>query len=463
MTEIPFAIQEGATGVPQNSRETLVNMYAEQPPSGRSKLVRRQRPGLAVAKADTGQKRAIERHRGITYAVIGATLYSFDGTTLKFIGSLATDDSTKGDNSAGGRCSMIFNDNDEILISDGQSLWKSDGSTVSRLALPSGVTAGHLTYLGGYGILSDVGTGKFYITGLNDFTSVSALDFATAEQSPDNLVRVYADRELYLAGSETTEIWQFTGNSDFPFQLIGNATMKRGCSAALSYAAEDNTVFFLGDDLCVYRVEGYRPSRISTHAVEERIRGYPAASVSGAWAFTYTVRGHKFYVLTFPDAGTEVFDMATGLWHRADSYGFPHWRVVGSLNGPSTYVLGPGGIDTLSDGLSTDEGGIMVRKAISAPGYADGNRITMYDFWLDAEVGRAPANTDANVMLRIALDGETFGNERVRSLGAIGEYDRRAIWRQLGTGRRPTIEVSMSDATPFNIMGTGATFDVAAD
>ncbi len=46
MMEHPFSFQEGDAGVAQNSQETLVNMYAEIETSGKSKLVRRQRPGL---------------------------------------------------------------------------------------------------------------------------------------------------------------------------------------------------------------------------------------------------------------------------------------------------------------------------------------------------------------------------------------------------------------------------------
>ena len=70
--EIPFALQEGDSGVTQNSRETLINMYVEVGTSGRSQVVRRQRPGLHRIYDVTGEKRCIERHKDRHYMVIGS-------------------------------------------------------------------------------------------------------------------------------------------------------------------------------------------------------------------------------------------------------------------------------------------------------------------------------------------------------------------------------------------------------
>ncbi len=451
--EIPFALQMGDTGASQNSRETLVNMYVELAPSGIKQIIRRQRPGLQSVTANVGEKRCIERHKGNHYIVSGPTLYRYNGITLTSIGTLA---------SSTGRCTMIFNDNDQIMVSDGTVAYWYNGTILQTVSLPDGVTCGNLAYLSGYGIFNQPGTGKFYITGVNDFSAVDPLDFATAESSPDYLVRVFVDHnELWLAGINSTEVWQLTGGADFPFTAFGNAQLERGCGAAMSYAAEDNTVFFLGDDGIVYRADGYRPVRVSNTAVEEALLTATAGGKLAADALIYTWRGSKFYVLTIPGEMTLVHNISAGLWARAKTYNLPWWRVMGSAGHQSDYYLTPSGVCRLA-AVNKDEGGILARGGISSPGYADGRRISVPEFFLDAEVGRAATGITPQVMLRVALDGETFGNEKWRTLGAIGKYLHRAMWRNLGQGRKPTLEIMVTDDFEFTVTTARAAVSVAS-
>lgn len=454
VVEVPFAVQEGATGATQNSRETLINMYAEIGPSGRSRLIRRQRPGLVRVLANTLEKRCIEKHKSTHYAVIGSGFYSFNGTSLTSLGDL---------NSANGRCTMIFNDNDEIMISDGTTAYAYIGGELRTLTLPTDVTCGYLSFLAGYGIFNNPGTGQFYITGLNDFSTVDALDFATAESSSDNLVTTFIVRDqLWLPGETTIEVWPHTGAVDFPFAPATNAKMSRGTKAALSFAAEDNTAIWLGDDGIVYRDAGYQPQRISTEAIEEAIADCTPGGQAAAYATVFTVKGRKFYVLTIPGELTVMYNFASQLWNRAQSFGSPSWNMIGSAGRYSDYYMTETGICTLQAGINTDEGGIMRRGGISAPGQADNKRITTHEVLFDAEVGRAAINEAAEIMFRIARNGEVFGPERKRSLGPTGDYNRRAVFRNCGQGRRPVLEFFVTDDVELTINGITANLTVDA-
>lgn len=448
LLDLPFALQEGAAGATQNSQERLVNMYAEvvQRPNGESTIIRRQRPGLVSRLALLGEKRCIERHKTNHYIIAGATLYRFNGSELTTIGNIGTNT---------GRCSMIFNDNDQIMISDGTTLYWVAGTTLNQVSVPAtDFTPGHLAYVAGYGIVVNQGTGQFFITAANDFSAIDALDFATAESSPDPLVTVFVDHnEIWLAGTRTTEVWQVTGGTDFPMTPLSNAQLERGCGAEWSYAAEDNTVFFLGDDFIVYRADGYRPARVSTHSIEDQIRELSTADKAAASAMIITWRGHKFYVLTFDDALTLALDIGTGLWWQAESFGYDYWRVMGSAGHKSDYYLTPAGICTLGE-VNKDEGGIMRRGGVSAPGNAQGKRITIHAFHLDCEVGRAAMGVEPNVMMRFAKDAEQFGTVRTRSLGTTGDYRKKVVYRSLGQGRKPTIELFMTDDVEFTIHAT---------
>jgi hypothetical protein len=66
-------------------------------------------------------------------------------------------------------------------------------------------------------------------------------------------------------------------------------------------------------------------------------------------------------------------------------------------------------------------------------------------------------------MLRYAPDGETFGNERWRSVGNTGEYTKRVIWRNCrvrAQGHRGDFEAT--DDFPLKIVGSDGNITVAS-
>lgn len=441
---VPFAVQVGDNGITQNSQETLVNMYAEIVPSGRSRLIRRQRPGLSLKKALVGEKRCIEKFGSDHYCVVSNIFYKFDGTTLTNLGTLST---------STGRCWMICNDNAEIMISDGVNGYFWNGSTLSVITKPSGMTGfGTLAYMSGYGIIAVPDSDRFYYTPNSDFSQVNTLDYLSAESSPDKIVRVFVDHnELWVAGERTTEIWQPVSGS-VPFQSVTNAVLSRGCGAAGSYVAEDNTLLFLGDDGIVYRVDGYRPAAVSNRVIEEKISSVPSSVRESAQAFVYTSNGNKFYTIRFKDYLTVQLNIATGLWNEVQSLNKNDFDVVGPAGHDSDFILTAKGISALDTSLNTDDGEIMIRSGTSAPAWANGNRVAVNFFQLVAEVGGIGVGETAEVMMRFAPDGVTFGNERKRTLGSTGEYVHRVIWRNLGFGRSPVIRFSVSDDVRFSII-----------
>lgn len=435
--EAPFAAQQGNAGVPQNSRETLINMFAEAG-EGKSKLTRRQRPGVRLVDAVTGKKRGIAKFVHGHYLVSKRTLWRYAGGAATALGTLDT---------GVGRVTIVSDDNGNVAVSDGATLYHWDGAAFTKPATPTSV--GTLSFIGGYGVYADPGTGQFYVSALNDLTSWDALDFATAENNADAIVRTFVDHnELFLFGTASVEVWRLSGAADFPLQP--NAQMTRGCKAAFSVAADDNTVFWLGDDGIVYRMDGYRPQRISTHAVEEQIGAITGADA--AEAFIYTFRGHKFFTLRFPDQLTLQFNIATGLWNRAKSYGHEDWQVVG--NGEATDIyLTDEGIAALDGALNTDNGQIMERGGTSAPVTNNGDWLSVNALILEAEMGRVAAGrAEPQVVLEVSRDGETFGNARMRGLGETGDFRRRAVWRNLGQARQMMARFTFTDDAPFAVM-----------
>ena len=141
---------------------------------------------------------------------------------------------------------------------------------------PGAATVG---YIDGYFVFNEPNSQKIWVTQLLDGTSVDPLDFASAEGNPDNVVAIFVDhREVWVYGTNSTEVWYNAGLLDFPLARIQGAFNELGCAAPYSIAKMDNQIYWLGKDArgqgMVYRAAGYIGQRISTHAIEWQLQEY---------------------------------------------------------------------------------------------------------------------------------------------------------------------------------------------
>jgi len=273
--------------------------------------------------------------------------------------------------------------------------------------------------------------------------------------------------------------------------------------AAFSIAKLDNSLFWLGTDArgqgIVYKANGYTGQRVSTHAIEYAIAQY--GNISDALAYTYQQEGHGFYVLTFPSASaTWVYDAATQAWHeRAGLVNgqFTRHRSNCQCNFGGNTIVGDfenGNIYTLDLDVYADNGQPQkwLRSWRALPtGQNNLNRSAHHSLQLDAEtgVGLNGLTTDEyfylvteaednlitedgdlllsgitqtpiappQAMLRWSDDGgHTWSSEHWTSMGRIGEYGHRTIWRRLGMTlklRDRVYEVSGTDPVKLAIVG----------
>jgi hypothetical protein len=87
-------------------------------------------------------------------------------------------------------------------------------------------------------------------------------------------------------------------------------------------------------------------------------------------------------------------------------------------------------------------------------------RTTQHSLQLDCESGvglNSDQGSDPQVMLRWSDDGgHTWSNEHWKTMGAIGEFGRRVLWRRLGMTmkiRDRVYEVSGTDPVKLVILG----------
>ena len=510
-----------------------VNLYPEIVPEGGKEAAFLQRaPGLRqLAQLPTGPVRGLWAYGGYGYAVSGTRLYRIDSDwSYHELGTVAgTSPVNMVDNGtqlfiAAGANGYIYNDTSltltcnttngsaNIVTTDTSELWV--GLPVSGSGIPVGATISSITnattfvisanatatatgvsltvsplfsqitdpdfpgavgvgFLDGYFVFNEPNSQKFWVTASNNGLSIDALDFASAEGSPDDLVTLIVDhREVWLFGTTSVEVWYNAGLPDFPLARIQGAFNEIGCQAPYSVAKLDNGLFWLGKDArgngIVYRSKGYSGERISTHAVEWQIQQY--ATLADAVAYTYQQDGHSFYVLNFPTANTTwAFDVSTEVWHERagwENNAFTRHRGQCQMNFADEIVIGDyvAGVLYAYDMTVYSEADTIqkwLRSWRALPtGQNDLKRTTQHSLQLDCEsgVGLATGQGDnPQVMLRWSDDGgHTWSNEHWKSMGRIGEYGKRVIWRRLGMTtkiRDRVYEISGTDPVKIAIMG----------
>jgi hypothetical protein len=448
---------------PSAGAQRLVNLYPEVHEAGpRKGNVARfvGTPGLRLlATIGTGPIRGTHRtSTGQLFVVSGAKLYEVSShwTATERSGTLA---------SALGRVTMA-DDGTRVLIGDGGGTSYYANLTSGALtAVPADCPGGHLTWQDGYFIHTVPGTGRFAISDLNAIT-YDALETATAEGRPDRLVMALSvNRELWLFGEATTEVWWNNGDPLFPFARNQSAFIETGTVAAGTCARAGGSVAWVGSDErgrgTVWHARGFQPVRISTHAVEFALSGY--ARLSEASAFAYQQGGHEFYQLTVPDGGTWVYDFSTGQWHERSFLGEdgeePHRAWVGTVAFEQVVVgdREDGRLYAYDPEYYSDDGD-EIRRVRQTPHISQGEkRIRFNSFELQAEpgVGIASGQGVAPTALLSWSDdgGHTWSNEHQASLGAMGAYANRARWTRLGTGRDRVFRVVVSDPVPVTWLG----------
>lgn len=365
-------------------------------------------------------------------------------------------------NTSTSRVSFAEN-NTQVMFVDGTDGWifNKDTNTLTQITDVDFPTCSIVSYQDGYFLTVEDGTQKFYISAIEDGLTWDALDFTLVQSSPDNLNCVLSDNgNVWLFGNRSVEVYQNTGNAQFPFERISGAIIQTGCAAPFTVSQFDNTVVWLGVDSqgrgVVWRAEGYQARRISTSAIEKLID--TAEDFTDAYAWVYHEQGHVYYMLQIRGLETTLcYDGATGQWHER-MYKDPVTNTRQLHRGSCHFFFNQrnlvgdretGKIYDMDLSYYDDAGDEMICERIS-PHYQDEKRLVSHScFELDCEVGRGLTSgqgSDPQIMLQYSDDGgRTWSNELWRDLGKKGDYRTRVEWRQLGRARDRVYKVRVSD------------------
>jgi len=175
-----------------------------------------------------------------------------------------------------------------------------------------------------------------------------------------------------------------------------------------------------------WRLNGYTPVRVTTHAVELAWQGYP--KISDAVSYSYQFNGHAFWVVFFPSANngngaTWAFDTASGLWHERDYLNtangihtaHPSWNHAFAFG---THIVGDWRSNNLyqMDERLFDNAGSPIIRLRRAPHISTELEIIKHArFVLDMETGLGPQPP--------LLSGGNYDSTRIQSSGG-GSIDK---------------------------------------
>jgi hypothetical protein len=437
----------------QASTARLVNCAIEQlPPDAKTPAVLVRSPGLASwGTVGTGPIEGMHTDHGQLYVVSGGGFYTVDSSaSATFRGAVGS--STEID--------MDSNDIGVVIVSPPAAYSYTLSGAAFAAISDSDFTnrgAGDVEFCRNFLLFREPDTGRIFGADLGSLTAFDALNFFTAEGSPDTALGLKVDHEQpIIFGEKSTEVWENVEISGFPFQRAANGFIELGTLNGKTPAKIDNSLFWVASDYTVRRLDGYTPVRVSTHAVEQWLKTVTAASLRG---YSYTIDGHLIYLLTATE-GAWQFDITTQLWHERSTYGSePLWAWGNPVQFAGKVLVGSttsNVIAELSPTTYADLGETQRMEWTYQPVYFEGKRVFHDSLELTCEVGvglTTGQGSNPEVMLSASDDGgRTWFVLSNRSLGAIGKYATKVTWHGLGSAYQRVYRLAISDPVKVAIV-----------
>lgn len=404
------------------------------------------------------------------YVVAGSSVYAVDTSgTANLLGSIINS----------GQLVQMGDDSITMLIVDGAQAYSvllplGAPTLVADANFPNGAQS--IAQLDSKMYAPFPNSRRFAASGTLNATVWTPGIVGTKENASDNLVAVDVwNGALILWGSDNMEFWQDVGSSPLPVQRINGASQAWGLAALRSRVALANTMYFLGKNrqggVQVFRLNGYTPQRVSNTDLEDLFATF--GSYSDAIALTYTVSGHPMYQITFPgESRSFLFDTQTEMWYETQT-GIAniarHFGNLGVTFNFKNYICdtSSGNIYELDDDTYTDNGTTIKRQIASRHIRMDGNEFGVSELTLEMETGVGTATgqgADPQIMMQVSRDGgKTYGVERWKQIGAVGQYRRRVNYSQMGSARDFVFQFTMTDPVKFVVTGANATLSPGAE
>jgi hypothetical protein len=420
---------------------TLINMFLEQAESSEQGVCLQSREGLSESyTVGSGPINGLFSKQGC----FGGDKFSVSNNTLY------RNTTSLGAITGTGAVSIDGSDN-EVVVTRGGLAYSYNGTNLAAITFPDTANVRAVCFINGRFVFLRDGSQKFYWSSILDGRTIDALDFASAERQPDQLLDCKARGDiLWLFGQGTVEAHSNDGaDAAIPFSRIEQVVFDVGIMATGCAVQADNTVFFIGSDGVLYRV-GEVPERISDHSIEERILSSTTHKL-----FTYKYQGHEFLVIRL-DAETLAYDAATRQFCELQT-AQANWAAQCATMVGDTAYFGHSTTNQVMvfDGWAdlTDE---LERRFTAAKVLDRRTSINKVTLWANAGhtdvlVGQG---TTPTVEMRTSDDaGNIWTDYDGDDLGVAGDYRQVPEWRCLGQFDFPgfMMEFRVTDPVPFRV------------
>jgi len=421
-----------------SSTSRLMNCYLE-PVGGRSQMVLKSVLSMApFANIDGVFTRAAKEVNGLVYIAHNGGLYEVNSNgTVVLLGAIDDSEDT-----------TISGNDGKVTIATNGKYYVWDGTDLTQPTSGAFSDFGSVTYFGSLTILTERNGNRVQWSDVYDPSTLGGLSFATADAYNGAVLRAEAVAgSVWIFKDNSIERWYQNGADLAP---IAGGAIEFGLKAHGLIALLPNAAFFVSSDSKVRLLSGEMKT-ISTRAVETALTVKKATH-----CFFYQDEGHDICVIRFSDASAWCYDIATGMWHeRAEGRAGKSWSAIASVKafGEWHVVTAIGNIFSLKRG-NTDANRPLIREATGKTLQIEGNPFVVSRVEVQGRTGRSdlPDGRPATVELSLSRDhGETFGDPKPRSMGKVGEYRARMIWRSLGQFQQLTPKITWADAAEITI------------
>ena len=363
-------------------------------------------------------------------------------------------------------------DGTSAFVARGGPIYYSNGSAnfaaIADADAPILVT--HVTWLDGYLIANSVGTNRFYYSAVADSATWDS-EFASASGSSDNILALKAhNRQLFLFGTVSLEVWENNGES--PFERVPGGFIESGCSAPYSIVTTEDDIFWLDQARRLVKWSGGRVERVST-PFDREIADF--SQVDDCFAYHTAFGGKDFLVLQFPaEARTLVHNLTNKTWSEwgrwdstrgeydrfigdAHCFNLTHGKhMIGSYRGPDIQHLEE---DVFRDSDYQASNSLARIRSLQTTGHIDygtSKRKLSKELRLVLKRGNADSSIDAGepgMQLRYRDNGSTdWSNWRQINLGGPGGTKRIVRLQRQGVFETRQYQFACSDDCGWNLI-----------
>ena len=449
MTQIPILNGIYTDNGPDIRTSYPVNLIPVPTVSGISAGYLRPADGLVTFGSGPGIDRGGINWRGECYRVMGTSLVKIASN-----GSV----STLGDVGGSGLVTFDYSF-DRLAVASSGSLYYWDETTLTLVTDPDLGTVNDFVWVDGYFMTTD--GESLIVTELNDPTQVNPLKYGSSEADPDPVVALLKVRnEVYALNRNTIEVFDNVGGDFFPFARIEGAQIMKGTVGTFACTVYLDAVAFLGsgrnETVSVFLGANSGSVKIATREIEQILKGYTEAQLSGVKLETKVDEGHQHLWIHLPDR-TIVYDAAASaalgqpVWFTLTSglSGFSEYRARNLVWCYDKWLVG----DTesvshgyLSDTVSSQYGNIARWEFGTLILYNDGRGAIIYDLELVSLTGRVAFGLNPQIATSYSLDGQTYSQDNYIRVGAQGNRAKRLRWFRQGAMRNWRIQRFRGDS-----------------